>query len=123
MNRKPSRKPGKGNARHILPKELYEELMVYTDIRQLHVPPPQIEQKGTLPEFIWELHCKGYQVKMIARITKVTQTHVYRILQKKYGNSLANRLHNNMDIWRYQYRCGYKLSRPERSPEEMFSDL
>lgn len=123
MKSKFSRKPGKCNARYILPKELYEELKVYTDIRQLHIPPPQIEQKGNLPEFIWELHCLGYQSKMIARITKVSRTHVYRVLQKKYGCSQANRLHNSMDIWRYQYRCGYKLNRPERTQEEMFNDL
>lgn len=99
--------PKWANAKKVLPKELYYELVQYASGMNVTIPPPNIEIKEPLSDFIWGLHQEGYQAKVIAKIVGKCRQQVNRIINKRYGRPKEMRVDTPIDIWRKQLLDGY----------------
>lgn len=120
-----SKSRGRYSAQRILPFSLYKELAKRCIHDRIFIPIPKLKPKEdeTMADFIWSLHCKGYQIKVIAKNTRLSTARIYQIIQRKYGNCQANRTFSNHDIWKYQFEERYLKDLPEASPEELFEAL
>jgi hypothetical protein len=107
--------PKWANAKKVLPKELYYELVQYACGMNVTIPLPNIEIKGPLSDFIWGLHHEGYQAKVIAKviakiIAKIVgkcRQQVNQIRNKRYERPKEMRVDTPIDIWRKQFLDGY----------------